>query len=85
MIEVGYYCAAILFVCTFVSYVNKKFGFTVSSLVSLMSFLLCFLFTYLAASGEMFFTFLLLFPGVAWVGFLLGGIIRKRQISKDLG
>jgi hypothetical protein len=76
-VDALYYSIVICLISSCASYASRRSGIVVSSIITGVSTL----FTYGAASiGGQFFLFgLLIWPGVAWFGFLLGQQIRKRM------
>jgi hypothetical protein len=84
MVEFIKYGASILLVSTVASYAGRKIGITVSSAISVLSFVFVVLIGSAMAVGGFdtwFPVFCLLFPGLAWFGFWLGRFFRNRQPS----
>lgn len=74
---------AILLVCSLASFTNQKFGIVISALITLGSVALTIL---LGAAGAVGFHSYLpfglgLFPGLAWIGFWLGRVVRRKQAT----
>ena len=76
-----YVSAAILLFTTLASYAGKKIGVIVSSLITVLSVTLVLLLGTMPIANfeEGLVIFCLLYPGVAWFGFWLGGFVKKRQ------
>ena len=80
LIELGYYCAALLFVCTIFSYADRKFGLGCCSIISIISIAFALLMILSPfATIVLFVAFLFIFPAIAWLGFGLGRFVRRKQ------
>jgi hypothetical protein len=83
VIELGYYCATIMFVSTVSSYAGKKIGISVSSVICGLSILFALGIGTMPVGGydKILAVCFILIPSLAWFGFWLGRYFRKRQAA----
>ena len=86
MIELGYYCATILFVSTLSSYVGKKIGISVSSVICGLSVLFALGIGTMPVGNydKILVVCFLLIPALAWLGFWLGRFFRNKQADQKI-